>query len=102
MTIKQVNVQVQEELAEGYFRFCREQGISPYNLLVTIISFYGRGQLVKELVDKGEITPDEAFIELGKIMTDAKKMAKANGEFQAALNELLKPYNVSISEIRPI
>lgn len=100
--MKQLNFRVTDEVGKAFYSFCEGQGVKPYELLEAIVNLYGRGQLIKEKADKKEITADEAFIELGKIMTDAKKMAKANGEFQVALNELLKPYNVKISELKPI
>lgn len=100
--MKQLNFRVDNEIGEAFYDFCDSQGIKPYDLLEAIVNLYGRSQLIKQKMGKGEITQNEAFIELGKIVADAKKMAQANGEFQVALNELLKPYNVSISEIRPI
>ncbi len=91
----QFSFRVRDELGEAFKDFCEDQGIKPYQLLEAIVSFYGRSRLVTQRMKNNTITKDEAFVELGKIMSDAKQFVKANGEFKRAMDQLLKPYGLN-------
>lgn len=90
----QFSFRVTDEVGESFKNFCEDQGIKPYQLLETIVSFYGRAQLINSKFKEGRLTKEEAFVELGRIMGDAKQFAKANGEFKEAMDRLLKPYGL--------
>jgi hypothetical protein len=99
--MKQINVRVDDELGEAFYRFCRAQDTTPYELLNAIIGFYSRGQILSEKAGQKALTQDEALIELGRIVADMKRFARANGAFTKAVGELLKPHGVTLSQLWP-
>jgi len=99
--MKQINVRIDDELGEAFYRFCQSQGTTPYGLLNAIIGFYSRGQILSEKAKSKALTQDEALIELGRIVADMKKFARANGGFTKAVSELLKPHGVTLNQLWP-
>lgn len=90
----QFSFRVEDEVGEAFKIFCEDHDIRPYQLLETIVSYYGRAQLINKKFKEGRLTKEEAFVELGRIMGDAKQFAKANGKFCEAMDRLLKPYGL--------
>jgi hypothetical protein len=99
--MKQINVRVDDSLGQAFYRFCERQRVTPYELLNAIIGFYSRGQILTEKAEGGNLGRDEALIELGQIVSDMKKFAKANGEFTDAVADLLQPHGVTITQLWP-
>lgn len=99
--MKQINVRMNDTLGEAFYRFCDGQGTTPYELLNAVVGFYSRGQILTEKAKKKTLTQDEALVELGRIVADMKKFAKANGEFTKAVGGLLKPHGVTLDKLWP-
>jgi hypothetical protein len=100
--MRQINVRVEEEIGQAFYEFCANQGITPYKLLGSIVGFYGRGEMLTRKQKEKAISEEEALIELGRIVDDMQRFAKANGEFLEAIAVLLKPHGVKLSSLWPI
>jgi len=93
---KPLAFKVEREVGDAFWEFCNQKlNIKPYRLLENIINFYGRSYIITKKADKGELSNEDTFIELGKILSDMKELAHANGEFQATLQEVCKPYGIN-------
>ncbi len=98
--MRQFNVRIDDEIGGAFYRFCERQGTTPYELINSIVGFYGRGQILNEKAKS--LTQDEVLVELGRIIADMKKFAQANGEFTKAVAELLKPHGVTLANLWPV
>lgn len=99
--MKQINVRVDDEIGEAFYQFCKEQEITPYELLSSIVGFYGRGQIVTKKANEKMLTQEESLVQLGHIISDMQRFAKANGEFQKAVAALFEPHGVDLSNLWP-
>lgn len=99
--MKQLTMRVEDEVADAFYQFCERQRITPYELLGSIVGFYGRGEMLTRKAEQKEVTREEALIELGRIVADMQRLARANGEFREAIAELLEPYGVTLSNLWP-
>lgn len=97
--MKYIGLRVEDDLGDAFHRFCNEQGVSPYELLSSLVRFYARGQLLKEKANT--LGQDEALMQLGDIVRDMKRFANANGEFAKAVSDLLEPHGVSLDMLWP-
>jgi hypothetical protein len=97
--MKQLNLRVEDQMAEAFYRFCEKVQVKPYELLGAIVDFYARAQILSEKVERQGLDQAEALIELGRIVAGMKSFAKANGEFKLAVGDMLKPYGVTLGEL---
>lgn len=97
--MRQINLRVDDEIADSFYRFCGRLGIEPTGLIRSFISIYGRFEILMQRVERGEATKDEAFIDLGRILADVKQLSRANGEFRGAIEKLLEPYGIQLSDL---
>ena len=97
--MKQINIPVEDEIAEAFYGFCHRTGMKPTVLLSTIIDFYGRSEILTRKLMENKVKKEEALIELGRIVADMRDFAKANGEFKGALGNMLRPHGVKIEEL---
>jgi len=97
--MKQLNLRVDDDISEAFYQFCKRNGIRPYELLGSIIDFYGRGEILTQKAERKELTQEEAMIELGHIIRDIKSYARANGEFKKAISTLLEPHGVKVDQL---
>lgn len=97
--MKQINLRVKDEIAEAFYQFCERNQLRPYDLLGSIVDFYGRGEILTRKAEQQELIPEEALVQFGHIIADIKNYAKANGEFKKALSSLLEPYGVKIEQL---
>jgi len=95
--MKQINVRVPDKVGQAFYKFCERQEITPYELLSAIVGFYGRAELIAEKT----ISKEEALVELGKVISDIQKFARANGEFLRGVAAVLEPYGVRLSDLWP-
>lgn len=100
-TMKQLNLRVEDEILKAFYDFCKKQGTTPYQLLGSIVSFYGRAMILRSRMDENKISQEEALIELGHILEDVRRFARANGEFREAVTSLLKPYGITLDRLWP-
>jgi len=100
--MRQINVRVEDPIAEAFFAFCHRIGIRPTALLSSIIDFYGRSQILTRKSEEKRVTREEALIELGRIVADMRSLAKANGEFKKVLGDMLEPHGIRIEELGAI
>lgn len=99
--MRQLTMRVEDEVADAFYQFCERQHITPYELLGSIVGFYGRGEMLARKANQKAITQEEALIELGRIVADMQKLAKANGEFRKAVADLLEPHGIKLSNLWP-
>ena len=99
--MKQLTMRVEDGVADAFYQFCERQRTTPYELLGSIVSFYGRGEMLTRKTEQKAITQEEALIELGRIVADMQRFARANGEFRNAIANLLKPHGISLSNLWP-
>ena len=97
--MRQINIRVDDTIAEAFFRLSKKQGIKPTTLLGTIVDFYGRCEILCEQMERGEIAKDEMLVQLGQIVADMQKFSKANSEFRTAIGALLQPYGIRIDDL---
>jgi hypothetical protein len=97
--MRQINVRVEDQIAEAFYGFCRRLEMKPTVLLSSIIDFYGRSEILTRKVEEKKVTKDEALIELGRIVADMRNFAKANGEFKEALGDMLQPHGINIEQL---
>ncbi len=97
--MKQLTMRVDEEIAEAFYKFCDRLRIKPYDLLSSIVDFYGRAEILTRKVERREVTRAEVLIELGRIVGDMKKFANANGEFKKAIGDMLEPHGIKFDEL---
>jgi len=97
--MRQLTTRVEDHIADAFYQFCKRQEIKPYDLLGSIIDFYGRAEILTRRHEKRELTQDQALVELGRLVSDMKKLAKANGEFKKAIGDMLEPYGVKIEQL---
>jgi hypothetical protein len=99
--MKQINVRVEDKVGQAFYQFCERQRITPYELLSSIVGFYGRAEIITQGRDKKTLTDEEALIEVGRVVADMQKFAQANGEFLEGVAALLKPYGVELANLWP-
>ena len=97
--MRQINVRMDDQIADAFYRFCRRLDIEPTRLLRSFIGVYGRFEILMQRVEGKELSREEAFIELGRILADVKEVGRANGEFKGTIEKLLEPYGVQLSEL---
>ena len=97
--MKQINLRMDDQIGEAFYRFCQRQKIKPSALLDSIIDFYGRSEILTEKAENGQISKHEMLVELGQIVADMQKLSKANGELKVAIGHLLQPYDIHIEEL---
>jgi len=97
--VKQINLRMDDQIGEAFYRFCQRQKIKPSALLGSIIDFYGRSEILTEKAENGQISKQEMLVELGQIVADMQKLSKANGELKVAIGHLLQPYDIHIEEL---
>jgi len=97
--MKQLGLRVDDEIAEAFYKFCDRVGIKPYELLGSIVDFYGRAEILARKAEQKQITRAETLIELGRIVTDMKSFARANGEFKQAIGDMLKPHGITLGDL---
>jgi hypothetical protein len=97
--MKQLTMRVDGEIAEAFYKFCDRLRIKPYDLLSSIVDFYGRAEILTRKVERRELTRAEVLIELGRIVADMKKFANANGEFKKAIGDMLEPHGIKFDEL---
>lgn len=97
--MKQINLRMDDQIGEAFYRFCQRQKIKPSALLGSIIDFYGRSEILTEKAENGQISKQEMLVELGQIVADMQKLSKANGELKVAIGHLLQPYDIHIEEL---
>lgn len=97
--MRQLTMRVEDQIADAFYEFCNRQHIKPYELLGSIVDFYGRAEILTRKAEQKEFTRAEAMIELGRIVADMKHLAKANGEFKKAIGDMLEPHGVKIEEL---
>lgn len=97
--MKQLTMRVDEEIAGAFYKFCDRLRIKPYDLLSSIVDFYGRAEILTGKVDRRELTRAEVLVELGHIVADMRKFANANGEFKKAMGTMLEPHGINIDEL---
>ena len=97
--VKQINLRIDEEIGEAFYRFCQRQKIKPSALLGSVIDFYGRSEILTEKAEGGQISKHEMLVELGQIVADMQKLSRADGELKVAIGHLLQPYDIDISEL---
>ena len=97
--MKQINVRVNDQIAEAFYRFCQRLDMEPGGLVRSFINIYGRFELLMQRVESGESSKEETFIELGRILADVKQLGRANGEFRGVIGKLLEPHGISVSEL---
>ena len=100
--MRQINVRLEDPIAEAFYAFCQRLGMKPTFLLSSIIDFYGRSEILTRKAEEGKVTRDEALIELGRIVADMRSLAKANGEFKQVLGEMLASHGIRIEELGAI
>lgn len=97
----QINLRVDDKIHEAFYKFCRDQGVSPYAFLESIIGFYGRAQMITQAKKDKALTREQALVESGRLVLDMQKFAQANGEFLEGVAALLKPYGVELANLWP-
>jgi len=97
--MRQINVRVDDEIGEAFYRFCGRLGIEALGLIRSFINIYGRFEMLMQRVERGQATKDEAFIELGRIVADVKQLGRANGEFKGAIEKLLEPHGIRLGDL---
>ena len=100
--MRQLTMRVKDEIAGAFYQFCDRQQVRPYELLGSIVDFYGRAELLTQKVERKELSRSETLIELGHIVADMKSLAKANGEFKKAIADILESHGVKIEELNLI
>jgi hypothetical protein len=100
-TMKQINIRVDDKIGGAFYEFCKDQGITPYELLSSIIGFYGRGKMLTQKMDDEALSQEEVLVELGHIISDMQRFSQANGEFLEAIAVLLKPYGIDFDNLWP-
>ena len=97
--MKQINVRLDDHIAEAFYRFCQRQRTRPTALLGSIIDFYGRSEILTEKMESGEMAKDDMLVQLGQIVADMQKLSRANGEFKKAIGDVMEPYGIKIDEL---
>lgn len=97
----QLNLRLDDRVQKAFYQFCRRQQLSPYELLTAIVSFYGRAELITRGKDEEKLTNEEALVEMGRVVIDMQKFARANGEFLKAVAALLEPHGIKVSNLWP-
>ena len=97
--MRQLTMRVADNVAEAFYQFCDRLQIKPYDLLGSIVDFYGRAEVLTRKVERKELTQADTLIELGHIVADVKSLAKANGEFKKAIGAMLEPHGITIDEL---
>ena len=92
-------MRVEDDIAEAFYRFCDRLQMKPYDLLGSIVDFYGRAEVLTRKAERKELTRADTLIELGHIVADVKSLAKANGEFKKAIGDMLEPHGITIDEL---
>ena len=100
--MKQLNMRLDDQIAEAFYRFCERLGMKPTTLLGSIVDFYGRSEILAQKAESGQIDRQGMLVELGKIVADMQKLSRANGEVKTAIGDLLQPYGIRIDELRLI
>ena len=95
----QINVKVQPELGEAYYRFCRRQEVGHYALLNRMVEGFGRCQLLVEAMRKGNIEQEEALKGLGQILTSLQLVSRLNGQFKADVARFLEPRGLTLDKL---
>lgn len=95
----QINVKVEPELGEAYYRFCQRQEVGHYALLNRIVEGFGRCQLLDEAMKKGNIEQEEAMKSLGEILTSLQLIARLNGQFKADVSRFLEPRGLTLDKL---
>jgi len=97
--VKQITTRVDDIIAEAFYAFCERLHMSPYDLLGTIIDFYGRAEILARRLENKEFSRAEGLIEIGRIVSDMKKFSSANGEFTKAVGDVLEHYGIKIDKL---
>jgi len=97
--MKQLTMRVADNVAEAFYQFCDRLQIKPYDLLGSIVDFYGRAEVLTRKAERKELTRADTLIELGHIVADMKSLAKANGEFKKVIGDMLEPHGITIDEL---
>ena len=97
--MKQLNVRVDDDIKDAYFRFCKRQRIGPTEALVAIVRAWGQAELLREAIKKNKLQRGSSLVALGHLVEDTHKVTRLHKQFSETVAVVTAPYNVDIKDL---
>ena len=95
----QINLRLDDSVVKSFHKFCHRYDIKGYTLLGMIVKVYARVEELRENLDNGLMTREDALLKLGALIEELRQVSRIDREFLYTVDDLAKRLGISPADL---